>query len=431
MGYLTTLPQGIEKTYSHVSLFAQKVYAMLIDLEQESGDGPRNTRRALADFIKARGWAVTLDSRFYSKAAEEHQEIERENELAMEFGAVSKKRNTDQPALVDGLIVAGQTALFGGPFKGCKTLLAVQLGICAANAKAFLGHHIEYPLHVGMFLAEATHDWTRNALSRAADSVGGNLERVTCFNRLPNLASKKGRDDLSFLVKRNRWDMVVIDPLYQAMGSKADVSNIYSMAGRMRAVVKALWEEGATTVFVHHSGRALDPGKPMSLGDLLGAGVSEFARSWILVNRLTPFDQQRKGHHELVVSTGTCQGDAELLRVDVNEGLDGSPYSIEHKPYDPAQQATPKARGKRSTPKDGQPRGDASERILEALGRLAKRPGARVARKTIQEDLNMSGKTLTSTLNALKDAKKITIETEPYVHKGKACERYFVRQLVP
>jgi RecA-family ATPase len=50
------------------------------------------------------------------------------------------RRPKEQPYLVDGILAAGQLAVIGGPEKGMKTNVTVDLAISLAGGEKFLGH---------------------------------------------------------------------------------------------------------------------------------------------------------------------------------------------------------------------------------------------------------------------------------------------------
>ena len=57
-----------------------------------------------------------------------------------------------------------------------------------------------------------------------------------------------------------------------------------------------------TPIPVHHATKDMPIGRTMQLGDLAGAGIAEFARGWLLVNRLAAYDGT--GRESLVMRFG-------------------------------------------------------------------------------------------------------------------------------
>jgi hypothetical protein len=80
---------------------------------------------------------------------------------------------------------------------------------------------------------------------------------------------------------------------------------------------------GATPVFVHHTVKiATKDGfkGPLGLDHLAFAGIGEFVRQWLLVNRREAY-QPGSGNHKLMLAVGGSAGHSGCWEVTVNEGV--------------------------------------------------------------------------------------------------------------
>jgi hypothetical protein len=399
---------------------AAEVAAKLLALEEAAGDRT-DVRRAFADYAEKRGWltgGLTVPQIFQT-AEPLARDNEREFELLVNLGKAGLDDGFVGGPIVDGVLYRNMPGVLAGPLKAYKTGLAVALGVCVSNGVPFLGRAVPEAARVGGLFGESAGEALRAAARRVADAIGGTLDNLDLFTVVRSLGGKQARDDLGFLARRGDWRVCIIDPLYKALGGRVDVGSLYSTAARLRAVVDELSEYGCTPLFVHHSTRALEVGRPMGLGDLLGAGTGEFFRSWALVNRAVPFDPGQPGRHGLIVTYGSCQGGAGRLRLDVNEGLGGTPWRIDVRPQgDPERPA-------------GAERTSPAERVLDALATLSAKYKGRVPRTKLGAAAKVTGGNLTAVLTRLAGEGKVAVETEEYRYRGKPAKRQYVREAVP
>jgi hypothetical protein len=409
--YLDQLPAGLQPER------AAEVVAKLFDLIYHSGE-EREVKRAFAAYATRQGWLNKYWSveDVFKDAKRFCEEEEREEELTFKFGLAGTQDGPGAEPLCGGLLRAGLATVIGGPFKTCKTLFGLALAVHLANGTPFLGHAVPRKLRVAFIAGESTEDALQAAAQRVAHAIGGSLDGLELFTALPPMGSKKNRDDLAFLTRRRKWHVLFLDPTYRLLGGKVDISSIYSTGARLHAVAKVVQDRGCTPVFLHHSNRSLAPGRPMELGDLLGAGTAEFFRGWLLLNRATPFDHARPGRHDLFLTHGNCQGDAGRLRLALDEGLDGVPWALTARPC-----------GEAEAEKTARYRGTPAERVMTAMADLAPRHGGRVPRTKLGKAADCTGSNLTAVLRKLAGEGRVVVEEESFNHKGRPAKRHFVR----
>ena len=84
-------------------------------------------------------------------------------------------------------------------------------------------------------------------------------------------------------------------------------------------------DAGATPVVIHHATKGAGrpttkTTKPLDLDDLAFAGIGEFSRQWLLVNRTKPYCPG-SGEHNLLMAVGGSAGHSGCWRLQIQEGM--------------------------------------------------------------------------------------------------------------
>ena len=231
--------------------------------------------------------------------------------------------NTAPDWLVEGVMVARQPLVIGGPAKALKTSLALGLAVSLGTGTPFLGRFkVPKACNVAVFSGESgrtTINETLQRICRSKDEEPGDCG-VSCGFTLPRLNKPGDRKELTQLLRADEIAAVVIDPIYLCLGRTVTASNLYEVGEVLVATANACLRAGATPVLVHHTNKSAGAATgAVALGDLAFAGIAEFARQWVLVNRAVEY-RPGSGTHELVLSVGGSAGHSSRWQVRVDEG---------------------------------------------------------------------------------------------------------------
>ena len=229
--------------------------------------------------------------------------------------------------LVEQILVDGQPGVIGGPKKGMKTSIAIDLAVSLASGTPFLGvFAVPMQMRVGVISGEsggiANVQETAQRICKAR-----NITLPECAmqwsNRLPNLDCAADRMALTASLREHSIRVVLIDPLYLCLPSGGKLisgGNLYEIGPLLRCAGEACLSAGATPVFVHYTTKASGK-KPesLTLDHLALAGIGEYARQWIMLSRTRSY-QLGTGHHELLMSVGGNAGQSGSWNVIIDEG---------------------------------------------------------------------------------------------------------------
>jgi len=264
---------------------------------------------------------------------------------AKDFAAAKYKMSW----LVKKVLVRGQPTIIGGPKKSMKTNILSDLVLSLGSGTPFLGH-FEVERCRACFVSGESGEYTlQETAFRICQSKGIRLEDTDCFYdfRLPRLSVGEELIALSRGLAQRKIEVVVIDPLYLCLlsgGEEKNAANLFDMGPLLLDVAKACLDAGCQPLLTHHARKNLtNPEAALDLEDLAFAGIQEFARQWLLVNRREKYTPGT-GQHELWLTAGGSVGHGGLWAVDINEGELGDDFS--GRVWEPEVMTTQQAREK-------------------------------------------------------------------------------------
>jgi hypothetical protein len=321
---------------------------------------------------------------------------------AVDFFDAADEADKARTWLVEGFLVSGEACLMAGPRKALKTTLALDLALSLATGTPFLGRHVPRPVRVLFMSGESGLPTLVEAARRIAATKGlkpadlAALDTMRWSEDLPvphvPLGFDKYRVDLgndSFTQHLGDWppDVVILDPLYMLINRHGglNMADLTSVGPALSALVAAC--ETATPIILHHATKDLYPGKPMILEDAAQAGIAEFARQWILLNRRRPFvSDPERDRHQLLLSYGGSAGHNGCLALDIDEGkqrddFTGRTWKPSVLSLEEAKEADAEARKAKAAAKATGRRDNHAARLWDALPADGSRVSFSIARK--------------------------------------------------
>ena len=196
-----------------------------------------------------------------------------------------------RPAVIAGLLRAGEMGIMAGESKSNKSWAAIQAAVCVANALPFLGNETSPArvLIVNTELQEATLHFRLSETRKALDAFTGSApsaKDIELWNlRNTKIGSGFGAE-LSRICEGEQIGFVILDPLYPLLGDRDENSNgdMAALLGEVRSYCE---EAGAAALITHHYAKGNSAAKS-AIDRASGAGaIARFADSMLTISRHT------------------------------------------------------------------------------------------------------------------------------------------------
>lgn len=179
--------------------------------------------------------------------------------------------------LINGIWSAGDHMVVGADAKVGKSLAMVDLAIALASGTPFLGAlDTGAPVAVAMFCAEDSAGEVLRRLDAVAEAKGLRPDPLPIMvgSQVPQLDRTHSLADLRRLLERHRPAVVILDPLYLAVGGASGAS-LYEMGALLGQFGRICRAAGASAVVVHHWNKR---GVGTGTERLSGTGTTQWGR---------------------------------------------------------------------------------------------------------------------------------------------------------
>jgi hypothetical protein len=316
---------------------------------------------------------------------------------------------------VNGVLAVGQPSVIGGPQKTLKSGNAIDLAVSLDTATEYLGH-FRVPRRVQVLLlnGESGESTMQETAARIAKSKGIEPNRMGIIwgSELPRLANADHLSDFAGILSGRKIEVVIVDPVYLCLLAGAgpdgpNPANAFEMGALYSDVARACLDAGATPVLSVHAKRHRE-NKPLELDDLLYAGIAEFARQWILLNRRELYEGD--GVHRLWLNIGGSAGHTFLGHLDIAEGLTSDPggrkWDVAVTPFGEAKR---ERKAERDHAKTGQKQADELA-VMDIIDRIVGE-GQHAILRRIRDGAGISRERVDCALERLRLAKTIMLKT--------------------
>lgn len=293
--------------------------------------------------------------------------------------------------LVENVLVEGQPAVIGGRSKTLKTSIAVDLAVSLGSGTPFLNKWEATQVPVAVWSGESGAATLQETARRVADAHAVDLAdcNIAWGFSLPKLARGDHLEHFERVIVDRGIRLAIVDPLYLSLLSvDQDVNpgNVYAMGGILQPLSDLATRAGVTLVVLHHFRKTgtVNPDEPCPLEELAQAGIAEWARQWLLLQRREPYASD--GAHRLWLRSGGSAGHGGLWALDIDEGLisdtSGRHWDVEVSTVDNARAEVQRQREAAKARQQEEREHEHTQRLLRTLRQFREGETARVLRDT-------------------------------------------------
>lgn len=304
--------QAGTSTVPHVETFKRRLAEAFERRRQDA------LRLELKGLIEANASAAELQSKIsqlHTSSTVDFQFID-----SAEFAS----RKYEQNWLVDFVLKAEQPCIVAGPEKTLKTTILCELAVSLASGKPFFGKYETRQSRVAMVSAESgeeTLQETAERVCRSKDISFASLGNWLFWAfRPPQITEPEHVASLVSFIKRNRIDVLILDPAYLMLGLGDDAKNQFVVGDVLQNLTVLQRDTGAMPVLAAHTNKNIPTGQELQLHHIAYAGFGQWARQWLLLNRREAYNREQPGSHRLYFSFGGSAGHAGSWAIDVEEG---------------------------------------------------------------------------------------------------------------
>ena len=228
---------------------------------------------------------------------------------------------------IRGLMVKGQSAVFGGPQKSLKTSILIDWLISLASGTRFLGRfEVPTATRAALISGESGRMVIQANAKQICIARGipySDVDKAHWGFALPQLTNAEHLKTLRKTISDLGLEAIALDPLYLALlagGSNIDPNDMFQMGPLLNDVANTCLDGGCTPLLAHHFVKnRLDPFGPPDMSELAHAGIGQAMRQWMLVSRREKYDAEI-GIHRLHFNYGGSAGHSGELQIDIETG---------------------------------------------------------------------------------------------------------------
>ena len=204
--------------------------------------------------------------------------------------------------LINGVLIAGQETIVGGPMKTLKTSILIDMMVSLGTGTSFLGRFpVPRPMRVALISGESGRYVIRQNAREMAMDRGVDLDHdrnILWGFDLPLLTEPDHLRAIETMIKDNGLEVLAIDPMYLTIpGERVDHANMFSLGPILKTFGKMCLDAGCMPILSHHFTKSREnPNGPPELHELAYGGVSQWMRQWCLVSRREPYDASTGVH---------------------------------------------------------------------------------------------------------------------------------------